>query len=92
MTAKSLFIRDDRGLDFAAAVHQLLKDAVEFVEVSVAGDEGLRLETAAGNQFESLAADGRGVMKSGAQRDVAVVDAIGVERHTAFRRRSRRRS
>ena len=70
----------DGGLDFAAAVHQLLKDAVEFVEVSVASDECAGLESAAGNEVESLAADGWGVVKGGAQGDVAVVDAIGVER------------
>ena len=62
------------------AVHQLLKDAIEFVEVSVAGDEGAGLEAAAGNQVERLAADGRRVVEGGAQRDVAVVNAVGVER------------
>ena len=48
----------------------------------MAGDEGACLETAAGNEIESFAADGRGVMEGGAQGDVAVVDAVGVERDT----------
>ena len=35
-------------------VHQLLKDAVEFVEMGVAGDEGAGLEAAAGDQSSAL--------------------------------------
>ena len=72
--------RHDRGLDFAAALHQLLEDAVQFVEVSVAGDECAGLESTARDQVKSLAADGRRVVERGAQRDVAVVNAIGIER------------
>ena len=52
------------GLDLAAALHQLLKDAVEFIEVGVAGDEGLRLEAPSRNQIQRAcgrwpACDGR---------------------------------
>ena len=63
-----------------AALHQLLKDAVQLVEMSVAGDKSSGLKAPAGNQIERLAADVRGVMEGGAQRDVGVVNAVGVER------------
>ncbi len=46
----------------------------------MAGDEGAGLESAARNEIERLAAHGRCVMEGGAQRDVAVVNAVGVER------------
>src|ERR1035438_1117717 len=68
------------GLDLAAALHQLLKDPVELVEVSVAGNESSCLKAAAGNQIERLAAKVRSVVEGGAQGDVGVVNAIGVER------------
>src|SRR6202021_1701966 len=48
---------NNRGLDLAAALHELLEDAIELVQVRVAGDEGLGLEAAAGNECERLAAD-----------------------------------
>jgi hypothetical protein len=68
------------GLDLAAAVHQLLKDAVEFVEVSVAGDEApawkrpLAIRSSALRQMA-------GVWWKVARRVMSlVVNAIGVER------------
>ncbi len=70
------------------AVHQLLKDAVQFVKVSVAGDESLRLKASTGNQVQRLAADCRGVMEGGAERDVTVVNAIGVESDVCSQRAS----
>ena len=47
--------------------------------MSVAGDEGSGLEAAAGDELERLAANGRRVMEGCTQRDVAIVDAIGIE-------------
>jgi len=38
-------LRDNGGLDLAAAIHQLLKDAVKFVKVRVPGNERRRLES-----------------------------------------------
>ncbi len=46
----------------------------------MASDEGAGLEASAGNQSEGFAAEGRGVMEGSAQRDVAIVNAVGVER------------
>src|SRR3954468_5699396 len=40
--------RHNRGLDFAAAVHQLLENAIEFVQVRATGDKGAGLEASAG--------------------------------------------
>src|SRR5580692_6630224 len=48
--------------------------------MSMAGDEGAGLEASARDEREGLAADGRGVMEGGAERDVAIVNAVGVER------------
>ena len=45
----------------------------------MASDEGTCLESAARNQIERLAANGRCVMEGRAQGDVAVVNAVGIE-------------
>src|SRR5580658_2116552 len=72
-------LRHDGGLYFAAAVHQLLKHAVEFVEMRVAGDECAGLEAAARYEVERAAADSGRVVEGGAQRQVAIVNSVGVE-------------
>jgi hypothetical protein len=69
----------DGGFDFGGPLHQFFKDAVKLVEVGATGDEGASLEISAGDEIESFAAHRRGVVERRAQRDVAVVDAIGVE-------------
>src|SRR3954449_476220 len=71
--------RHDRSLDFGAAIHQLLKDAVKLVQVRVAGDELVSLEPSAGDQIKRFAADCRRVVKGGAHGDVAVMNTIGIE-------------
>ena len=45
----------------------------------MAGNEGAGLEATARDEREGLAADGRRVMEGGTKRDVAVVDAVGIE-------------
>jgi len=62
----TLALGNDGGLDLGGALHQFLEDPIEFIEVGVAGDEGSRLESAAGDQVEGLAAYLRGVVKGGA--------------------------
>ena len=46
----------------------------------MASDKRPRLESPAGDKVERLAADGRGMVEGRAQGDVAVVNAIGIER------------
>src|SRR5580658_7359908 len=77
--------RNNCRLDLARSVHQLLKHAIELVEMRMAGDERARLEPSARDQIQRLAADGRCVMKRSPQRDVAIVNAIRVQHHMRIR-------
>src|SRR6516165_8198426 len=69
----------DGGLGLAAPIHQLLKDAVQFVNMSVPGDKCACLEPATRNQIQRFSANGWGVMESRAEPDVVIVNAIRIE-------------
>src|SRR5579859_1287598 len=75
----SVSSRNNRRLDFAAAVHQFLEDAIQFIEMRMPGDERGRLKASARDQVQSFAADRRRVMKGCAHRDIAIVNAISIE-------------
>src|SRR5580698_5510377 len=70
---------NNRRLDLAAPVHQLLKDTVELVQMRVTGNERFRLEPSAANQVQRLAANCRRVVEGGTQSNVAIVNSIGVQ-------------
>src|SRR5206468_226609 len=60
----------NRSLDFGAAIHQLLKDAIQFVQMRVAGDELVGLELSACDEVKRLAADRGSVVERGPHGDV----------------------
>ena len=83
---------DDCGLDVAAAVQHVTQDLLQARQGRLAGNVVGGANLLGRDQSEGPAHRFRSVMERGLQRDLGIVQAIGVELHLRSRWRSHRRN
>src|SRR6266511_3889323 len=82
-TSRPLFLfaspGKDRGLEAVPAPCQALQHLGQVLEGGLRGDEGVRVDVSVGDQAESLADAVRGVVEGRLDRELLVVEPLGVD-------------